>query len=133
MLQITHSDIANKTSADSELNALVCGFSHSNTELNDITTKDQLLQACMTKTTILVGNILIDKQACLPPTVYDHCVQLAYDMLSSTDVQIEGDVNDLVSSRWILSNLVLNLEHHISYHCRVRKYGTVLYRSDVDL
>lgn len=45
----------------------------------------------------------------------------------------EVEVDKLVSSRWILSNLTANLKHHVNYTCKVRKYGTLLYRSNSDL
>ena len=35
--------------------------------------------------------------------------------------------------RWILSNLVVCLQHHLSNTCKVRKHGTLLYRSNGDL
>ena len=43
------------------------------------------------------------------------------------------EVTKLVTSRWTLSNLTPNLKHHISYSCRARKYGTLLYRSKSNL
>ena len=83
LLQIAHSYFAEhkKPSADSELHTLICGFLCNISDLNDITTKDQLIQACMTKATIFVGNILLNRQACLLHTVHDHFVHLANAML----------------------------------------------------
>ena len=42
-------------------------------------------------------------------------------------------VEDTVTARWLLSNLVVCLHHHLSYTCSVRKHGTLLYRSNGDL
>ena len=36
-------------------------------------------------------------------------------------------------STWLLSGLTANLKHHIAYSCKVRKYGTILYRPNADL
>ena len=38
-----------------------------------------------------------------------------------------------VTGRWILSNLIVILQHHISYACHVRSLGTLLYRTNGDL
>ena len=40
---------------------------------------------------------------------------------------------DLFTSRWIQSNLTVHLQHHMTYSCRVRKYGTIIYRPHSDL
>ena len=40
---------------------------------------------------------------------------------------------DLFNSRWILSNLTVHLQHHMTYSFRVRKYGTKIYRPHSDL
>ena len=96
-------------------------------------TKDELIRVCNNKTTIYVGNILLEKQACLLTTARDYFLKCANKMLPKPTIHLECDLENLVSSRWVLSNLVLNLKHHITYHCSVLKYGTVLYRPNTDL
>ena len=39
----------------------------------------------------------------------------------------------MITARWLLSNLVVCLQHHLAYACRVRKDGTLLYRSNGDI
>ena len=38
-----------------------------------------------------------------------------------------------VSSRWILSELTVNFQHHIAYSCKVRKHGMLVYRPTSDV
>ena len=68
---------------------------------------------------------------------YLRCMIPSLAMLrNSSQQQTESEVVEvtkLVTSRWTLSNLTANLKHHISYSCRARKYGTLLYRSKSDL
>ena len=68
---------------------------------------------------------------------YLRCMIPSLTMLrNSSQQQTESEVVEvtkLVTSRWTLSNLTANLKHHISYSCRARKYGTLLYRSKSDL
>ena len=52
------------------------------------------------------------------------------------ELQVQNlDAEDMtkVTSRWVLSNLTATLKHHLMYNCIVRKYGTLLYRPQVDL
>ena len=44
-----------------------------------------------------------------------------------------GENEILVTARWLLSNLIVYLRHHLSYACRIKKHGTLLYRSNGDL
>ena len=43
------------------------------------------------------------------------------------------DISKLITSANILSNLVATLEHHGTYSCKTKKYGTLLYRPHTDL
>ena len=38
-----------------------------------------------------------------------------------------------LSSRWTLSEVTAKLQHHMVYSCKVRKYGTLVYRPNSDL
>ena len=52
------------------------------------------------------------------------------------ELQVQNlDAEDMtkVTSRWVLNNLTATLKHHLMYNCSVRKYGTLLYRPQVDL
>ena len=37
-----------------------------------------------------------------------------------------------ITAMWVLSNLTSALQQHIAYSCKVRKYGTLLYRPNSD-
>ena len=45
----------------------------------------------------------------------------------------DDDTNVSVTPRWILSNLTTSLGHHLSCACKIRKLGTIIYRSNSDL
>ena len=51
------------------------------------------------------------------------------ELACASNLHVEGKFKD----RRILSNLVVCLQHHLSYTCKVRKHGTLLYRSNGDL
>ncbi len=39
----------------------------------------------------------------------------------------------LVTARWVLSNLIATYKHHLSTVCKIKKQGTILYRTGCDL
>lgn len=39
----------------------------------------------------------------------------------------------LVTTQWLLNNLTVLLQHHLSYACLIKKHGTILYRTNGDL
>ena len=41
-------------------------------------------------------------------------------------------MHQLVTSQWILSNLIGTLEHHLTCVCKVRKHGTLMFRQNTD-
>jgi len=93
-----------------------------------------VLNAAIIKTTVFVGEELLKDHAILLPSVHDSFTSYAKELLTATNLESEVvEVTKLVTSRWILSNLTANLKYHISYSCRARKYGTLLYRSKSDL
>ena len=81
-------------------------------------------------TAVYVGERLIEQEALLLPAVYI----IFTDFLSQfqTEVNVESEVSEK-NARWLLRNLIIHLQHHLSYAVRVKKLGTILYRSNGDL
>ena len=73
---------------------------------------------------------MIEQEALLLPAVYI----IFTDFLSQfqTEVNVESEVSEK-NARWLLSNLIIHLQHHLSYAVRVKKLGTILYRSNGEL
>jgi len=121
-------------STDSDLRQLVSSFTQQIPTCDAMTNLNDVLNAAIIKTTVFVGEELLKDHAILLPSVHDSFTNYAKELLTATNLESEVvDVTKLVTSRWILSNLTANLKHHISYSCRARKYGTLLYRSKSDL
>ena len=121
-------------STDSELRQLVRTFSQQIPTTDVIVSVEDVLNAAIIKTTVLVGEELLSNHATLLPSVQDSFSRYVHEFLMATNLESEGgEVNPLVPSRWILSNLTANLKHHMSYTCRAHKYGTLLYRTNSDL
>ena len=71
----------------------------------------------------------------LLPCIHDIFVDCATDIVNATNMANVSDVHveQLVTSRYILSNLINHLQHHLTYKCTVRKYGTIILRPNTDL
>ena len=83
------------------------------------------------RVSIYVGKQLLQNGALLLPPVYQLLCQYINEELQIQNLDAEDMTK--VTSRWILSNLTATLKHHLMYNCSVRKYGTLLYRPQVDL
>ena len=98
-----------------------------------LTSPEDISSAAMTKTLVKVGNVLLANSAVLLPTIqseYNAYVELLFQ---ATGISKPHDLNpNGISSRQILSELVAKYQHHIAYACKVRKYGTVVFRPGCD-
>ena len=115
-------------STDTDLAELLREQAHSIP--TEVITQD-VIDVAIKITILSVGNILLEKHAVLLPTIHSIFVGHVTDMSEGGNVNIEGVKS--VSSRCILSHLTASLEHHITYSCKVQKYGTLVYRPNTDL
>ncbi len=91
---------------------------------------DELIEASMDQVIAAVGRELLEGNALLLPDVYGWFCHFADEQSHHL---MDIDTSKLVTSANILSNLVATLEHHITYSCKTRKYGILLYRPHTDL
>ena len=88
---------------------------------------NDIIEHTMQCTAIYVAERLL-KQECLLLS----SVKLKYSSIMSK-ITKQDNVENKPTTQWLLSNLIVCLQHHISYTCSVRKHGTLLYRSNGDL
>ena len=96
----------------------------------DLPSAEAVVNKAIYSTAVYVGERLIQQEALFLPAVY----MIFTDFLSQfkTEANVESEVSEK-NARWLLSNLIIHLQHHLSYAIRVRKLGTILYRSNGDL
>ena len=68
----------------------------------------------------------------LLPTAHAFFYKIAQELMSKHDPS-DDYTNISVTSRWILSNLTNSLGHHLNCACKIKKHGTITYRSNSDL
>ena len=95
-----------------------------------IQSTDDLIEASTDKVISAVGRELFEGNALLLPDVYDWFCQFADERSHHLK---DVDTSKLTTSANILSNLIATLQHHITYCCKTRKYGTLLYRPNTYL
>ena len=120
-----------RISRDNDLKQLVSTYIKQMPAIQRGATSSDVIKAAMARTVVHVGNILLQNQAILLPTIHSVFTSYITDLLKGTDIGIE-DIGH-ISSRWVLSDLTTSLQHHITYSCKIRKYGTLVYRLGADL
>ena len=110
-------------STDADLQALISDLKQQMMDTNDSG------ERAMQTTAIYVAERLLKQECLLLPTV-----KQKYCFIISKMTQKENQpVQNKPTTQWLLSNLVVYLQHHLSYKCSVRKHGTLLYRSNGNL
>ena len=67
------------------------------------------------------------------PAVHDFFNRSATELAAASNLEGEIAMVKSASYMWLLSGLTANLQHHMTYTCKVRKYGTLIYRPNTDL
>ena len=94
--------------------------------------KDDIVNKALHILAIYVGEKLLHEESLLLPAVHKTFSIIASDVARTTNVNM-GENEILVPARWLLSHLIVYLQHHLSYACRIKKHRTLLYRSNGDL
>ena len=120
----------NITSTDSHLQELIINLSQQIP--SNVRSVKEAIDASMKRVVVDVGTELMSGNALLLPTVRELLWQYVTEILRANNLESK-DITQLVTSRWILSNLTATLQDHMAYKSTVRKYGTLIYRSNTDL
>ena len=126
---------ANTISTNNDLFKLITSFKQSIIPVQAVKCIEDVVNRSLAQTTLYVAESLYRQEALLLPSVHSAFSQYAAESIQTTNLEFGGDVHvkQLVTARWLLSNLVSALQHHLSYVCRVKKYGTLLYRTNGDI
>ena len=76
-----------------------------------------------------VGTMLLENQATLLPVISASFHKYARELVDEWGAEESPEVN----SRWILSEIKAKYKHHVACVCKVRKYGTLVFRPTSDI
>ena len=130
MLQILED--AKAISTDSDLSALINTLKVTLTRTTNINSVDSAVEHSLTLVAIYVGETILKHEAILLPQVHEVFSTFVTETISASNLEGIGEPKGLVTARYILSTLTTALQHHLSYVCKVKRYGTLLYRSNGD-
>ena len=116
-------------SNDSDLEDILGALKEEVVRINSV---QDVLMVAMNKTLITVGLMLLKKQARLLASIDADFDDNARVLHHAHKFQEPLELKS-VTSRMILSEIAAKFQHHVSYACRVRKYGTLIYRPSTDL
>ena len=91
-----------------------------------------IMSTAKNKMLLDVGNMLLDNQATLLPIICANFHHYAMELTAEKGIEELHELKS-VNSRWILSEITAKYQHHIAYMCKVRKYGTLVYRPNSDI
>jgi hypothetical protein len=115
-------------STDSDLNELIMETKRTMVRLEDVKTADDAISRAMSLTTLQVGEAIMNQEGLLLPDIHNFFLEKLNDAPLPTLTKEQS-----ITARWVLSNLTTALKHHLSYVCKIRKCGTLLYRSNGDI
>ena len=97
-----------------------------------VSTGHDIIGTATNKMLMDVGEMLLENNATLLPTV---CASFHH---YATELAVEHGIEEppelkLVNSRWILCEIKAKYQHHFACVCKVRKYGTLVYRPTSDI
>ena len=96
-----------------------------------INTCDYAVEYATKSVAVTLDKALLKQTAMLLPHVYTIFVERLTTVIENNGISTTKQ--DHPSQSWLRSELSSQLEHHMTYRCSVRKYGTLLYRYGGDL
>ena len=116
----------NPTSRDEDLRPLV------ESVRTHVGMGSDIISMATNKMLVDVGTMLLDNQATLLPIICANFHQYATELAVEQGIEESQEVKS-VNSRWILGEITTTYQHHVAYVCKVRKYGTLVYRPTSDI
>lgn len=118
-------------STDDELESIIC-VTNQKISAIQVHTSDDAVDRAMLSTTAFVAENLLNYQVLLLPSIHDFFTQQVRGIIQTFNLEGVENVHQLVTSQWILSNLIATLEHHMTCVCKVRKHGTLIFRQNTN-
>ena len=117
-------------STDEDLKVLIDTLGVQTGAINSST--QDIIFAATTRMLTIVGKMLMENRAMLLPTIQSDFIKGARDLIAAKGMQEPQELKSL-SSRCILSEITAKYQHHVTYTCKVRKHGTLVYRPNSDI
>lgn len=102
------------------------------TPIDDIKTESDVVEYAMSKTTIDVGNLLLQGEVLLLSTAHD--IYKRYEKEIMQNKRLDFNMKMItITARRVLAKLKANFGKYLMFACKVRKYGTLIYQANTDM
>ena len=101
-------------STDSDLMALMHTLRNALRPIEEVKDTEGNINRALHKTIIYVGERLLHQEALLLPSVHESFCGFAQESLLAANLELDENVESLVTARWVLSNLTTKLLHHLT-------------------
>ena len=113
-----------------DLQELASDLAQSMPTANDLPTIDSVVEWALNEVTLHVAKEFLHHRVLLLKSAHDLFCQT---LKGTCDLVKVEHSEATVTQRALLSHLTNTLQHHIRYNCKVKKYGTLLYRVEDDI
>ena len=101
-------------STDTDLQSLICELKACLPPIEIIKCADDIVNRAMYSTAIYVGEGLLKQESFLLPSVHELFHAFAAEVAHMANLDF-GESENLITASWLLSNLVVCLQHHLAY------------------
>ena len=81
---------------------------------------------------VRVGKMLMENRAMLLPTIHSDFIHYTRGLFAAKGMQDPQELKP-ICSRSVFSEITAKYQHHVTYTCKVRKHGTLVYRHNSDI
>ena len=114
-------------STDADLDEVIKVTKRNMIHVSDVKSADDAINRAVHMDVVHVTEALVRQEGLLLRVVYNYFLE---EMNTCAILDTSSENKQVLTARWVLSNLTSSLQHHLSYVCKVRKYGTLLYHTN---
>ena len=121
-------------SRDEDLQDLITELEDMSKATGIVNSVEEAIDISTTRIIVYVAYKLLDRKGLLLTHVHDLLCQQISELIVAHQLEKDNtSISSLVTVKWVLSSLTATLTKHMAYSCKVRKYGTLIYRPHADL
>ena len=116
-------------SKDEDLKVLIDTLGRQTSIMGNV---QDIICAATIRMLVTVGKMLMENRAMLLPTIHSDFIHYARGLFAAKGMQDPQELKS-ICSRSVFSEITAQYQHHVTYTCKVRKHGTLVYRHILEL
>ena len=119
-----------KLSKDRDLKLLLDHIQQRINAVKEPSTLQHIENLAMDKTLAYIENELLQPRAVLLPAAHSNFLQHHEQLQLRANICCDPGAPK--TAMWVFGNIICTLKHHLEYSCKIRKYGTLMYRPNTN-